>query len=477
MLLLKTIFRHEWKQLTQQRWMWISLLAFVLISVLSLVTGRRSVQTRLTQIDSIHTAYNRDYAAVLKKFTDTSSAKAKTDAKNAGMPVMINFRLPQPAIKTPATLSPLATGMMDILPWYQQIRYVKNFNEAAVVPVSNPLVLFAGSFDYSFVLIYLLPLLIISWCYAVFDSEKNAGTIRLLAVQSGKPETIFRLKLLFRAVLLAAVVVLLNIAGFVVCSGLQDTNWMVYGWWMLLSLLYLLFWFALCRLFVAFRKSGIATALYLITSWLALLLVIPSLCNTYMQAKYPLPLQDEIAAYRRHQSEEIWNSAPKLLADSFNKNNPQYAASINEAKDTVKLSDRYVAGYYDLLERRMNRVLQPLQQQMQTRNTALKKLLAWNPASFTQGNLAGLAGTNLAAYDFYSAKADSFQKRWQAFLYPYHLADQLLKPEQFSYFPQFGYQDPSLDVAHLWRSIILLSLFSLLFLVLSNRADRYFRFI
>jgi len=477
MLLLKTIFRHEWKQFLQHRWMWISLMAFVLISGLSLVTGRHSVQTRLTQIDSIHNAYNRDYTAVLKRFTDTSTAKAKNDAKNAGLPVMINFRLPQPAIKTPSLLSPLATGMMDILPWYQQIRYVKNFNEAAVVPVSNPLVLFAGNFDYSFVLIYLLPLLIISWCYAVFDSEKNAGTIRLLAVQSGKPETIIRLKLLFRYVLLAGIVVLLNIAGFIVCSGLQKTNWPAYAWWMLLSLLYLLFWFSLCRLFVALRKSGITTALYMITSWLALLLVIPSLCNSYIQAKYPLPLQDEIAAYRRHQSEEIWNSQPKSLADSFNKYNPQYAASINEAKDTVKLSDRCIAGYYDLLERRMNRVLQPLQQQLQARNTALQKILGWNPASFTQGNFASLAAANLAAYEIYSVQADSFQKRWQAFLYPYHLSDQSLKPEQFGDFPQFRYHDPSLQVAYLRRSIILLSLFSLLFLVLANRADRYFRFI
>jgi ABC-2 type transport system permease protein len=471
MHLLKTVFRQEWLQFKRQYWMPVSLLVFIAIAVLSLLSGRQAVQTRLVQIDSIQKGYRQDLQIAIGRFADTSTPQAKAVAKSAGMPAVINYRLPQTVIKQPSSLAVLSIGLMDVMPWYQQVRYVKNYNDDTIVPVSNPMVLFSGNFDYTFVLIYLLPLMIIGWCYSVFDSEKKAGTLSLLTIQTGKLQKIIRLKLLFRFGILLLAVIVLNLVGFAICSSLYKTSWVTYGWWMLLSVLYLAFWFAVCRLFVAFTFTAAATALSQVSCWLFMLIVVPSLANAYVEAIYPLPLKDEISAYRRHQSEEIWNTSAKILSDSFNLYNPQYASTIDPARDSVKLSARYVAGYYDLLERRMNRILAPYNEELNTRNEFTQKLLSWNPVVMVQNNFSRLADNNLIAYKTYTAQSDTFQKNWQAYLYPYHFSNKNLAPANFKEFPIFNYQPANLSYKNLFTDVVLIIAITVLLLFAAGRVD------
>lgn len=441
--LINAIFQQEWLLFKRQRWMPCSLLLFAVIGLLSIFTGRQEVRSRMIQADSMRISYQRDVDTVLKKFTDTSTAKGKADAKNAGLAVMINFRLPQTTIKEPTPLATLCIGLMDVMPWFNQVKFVKNYGEETIVPVSNPLVLFAGNFDYAFTLIYLLPLLIISWCYAVFDAEKNAGTLKLLAIQSGKPARVLRLKLLFRFFVITLSILLLNITGFLLSGAGHPPTLEACFAWSVLSLLYAGFWFALCRIMIAFRTASTISALSLVAVWLLLLLVAPSLVNAYTQAKQPLPLKDEIAAYRRHQGEIIWNTSPAVLSDSFNLYKPAYRSTIDPAKDTVKLSNRYIAGYYELLDQRMKRIIQPYNAALAARNKVTQQLLSWDPALLAQSAFAALAGNDASAYTEYEKQVDKFQQQWQDFLYPYHFSEKQLAPGTIAHnLPRFTYQQP-----------------------------------
>ena len=459
MSLLSTLFQNEWRQFRRQRWMPLSLLLFVIIALLAIASGRSAIQTRLIQIDSIGTQYSQDYRNVLAKFNDTSTAKAKAEAKNAGLAALINYRLPQNVIKHPNALGALSIGLMDIMSWHEQVKFVKNFGEKADRPVSNPLVLFSGNFDYAFVLVYLMPLLVIAFCFSTFDAEKAAGIIPLLAIQTGRVEKLLRLKILFRFIVLATVLIFLNLTGFVFTAA-QPSGLSSYACWMLLSLCYLLFWFALSWFVVTFRKSGAVTALYLVAAWMFLLVVAPSVTNSYVQARHALPLKDEIGAYYRHQSEEIWASNARLLSDSFNRYNPQYASTAEPAKDTQRLSERSLAGYYDLLARRMVRVIQPYEAALKERNDLAQIMLCWNPASLVQSGLAGLAANDLEAYRDFVAQSDNFQIQWQRFLYPFHFAGQKLLPDDLARFPVFSYRQPPLDTASVFASVAVLILVS-----------------
>lgn len=440
MYLLRTIFYNEWQQLCRQRWMVVSLLLFILIAIISIGVGNHAVHAKYVQIDSMKASFHQDIQSTIKTFGDTSTTTAKAAAKNAGLAAMVNYKLSPTAIKEPMPLSALSLGLMDVQPWYQPIKFTKNFNDQTSAPVTNPMMLLAGNFDYSFVLVYLLPMLVLAFCYSLYSAEVEAGTLSLLAIQGGNVKQIIRLKLLFRFLVLGVILILLNITGFIFAIHRTDyTPGMLIGW-MLVTLIYLCFWIAVTHLTLALKKTAMVTALYLASTWLLLLIIIPSLVNSYIQVKYPLPLQDEIASFRRHQSEEIWNTSPKILSDSFNRYNPQYASSINPAKDTLPHSIRYVAGYYNLLERRMNEKMKPYNQQVDQRNQAAQKLLRWNPVFLCESGLNMISGNQLYAYHDFNEQANKYQLQWQGFLYRFHLSEKKLTPADLSVIPIFNYR-------------------------------------
>lgn len=454
MSLINTVFIHEWQLLLRQRWLQAALLLFTGISLLAVGAASQGVNARLTQADSMHEAYQRDFRMALQTLRDTLTDKGKAAAQSAGLAVVVNFRLPQTVIKTPSPLAALSAGLMDIQPWHQQVQYTKSYDDRTNMPVSNPMALFSGNFDLAFVIIYLLPLLVLTWCYNIYSAEKEAGTLSLLSVQAGNVQRIMRLKLYFRVMVLSLLLLLINLAAFVTAGKklMPGITEMVY--WCTVSLLYLFFWASIAYVMAALQKNATVTGLYLTGCWIALLIIIPSLLNTFVQVKHPLPMRDELAAYRRHEGEEIWNSKPRELADSFNRYNPQYAASINPAKDTLPLSKRYIAGYYDLLERRMERVLLPFNGQVQQRNDLFKTLSSWNPALSSQHLLNCIAGTQLQSYRDFNIQVNRYQQQWRAYLYPFHFSEKLLQEADFGHFPVFRYTPPALPAKELWLQLV-----------------------
>lgn len=469
MTLLSTIFLFEWQQLMRARWLQVSLLLFLVVGLLSIHLSNRTIESRLVQIDSIGQSYHRDYQAALGRFTDTLTDKGKSEAKNAGLAVMVNYWLPQNAIKPPAPMAALSLGLADIQPWHQQVKYTKSYGDATDMPVSNPMTLFAGNFDLAFVIIYFLPLMVLAYCYNLYSSEKEAGTLAMLTIHGGSIHRIMALKLLFRCLVLATLLVIINVAGFLLAGRhmIPSTSSMLL--WCLFTLLNLMFWMAMVFLILAFQRGGNETSLYLVGCWILLLLIVPSLINTYVQSRHPVPMKDEIASYRRHQGEEIWNTPAGILSDSFNLYNPQYASSIDPAKDTLHLSRRYVAGYYELLERRMERVLIPFERTVNERNRDFETLSNWNPPSLTQHWLNILAGNGLASYLGFSRQADAYQKKWKGLLYDFHIPDKRLKPADFSRFPVFEYQLPMLNE----RQLLLQALYLLVLIIVLASTGLY----
>jgi ABC-2 type transport system permease protein len=456
-----TVFRFEWYSLLRNRMLLCSLAVFTLISLLAIHTGRQNMQDRLVQIDSIQTVYQHDFEEQCQLLKDTSAA-----GKNTGMAAVVNFRLPQNAIWTPQPLQTLSIGITDIQPFYHQVQTTINYQEPANIPVSNPVRLFAGNFDLSFVWIYVLPLLVIAFCYPLYAGEKETGTAALLMIQSISIRSVIAYKLLFRMMIISSLVLLLNLTGFLFMSGSQG-NFAVNTWWCIITQLYILVWCAIAWAVVCCRLSSTLTALLLTGCWLLTVMIGPALVNIYVLAHRPVPLHTELASLHRQESEEIWAMPPYTLVDSFNAAHPQYAGSMNYSKDTVHGSNRFFAGYYYLLEKRMDRAAALLDSQVAARNRYFEKLAAFDPVLRTQHLFNELAGTSLADYVYYREQVTAFRQQWKAFLYPWQLSNTLLGPQQFRQFPVFHLQRRPVPVNHL-AAICLQQIGLILFLSLAG---------
>ena len=458
MLLLATIFRFEWHRLTRSRMMLCSLAVFIIIAGLAIRTGRQAVQLRLVQIDSIRTAYQHDFQTQWQIITDTTAA-GKKKAIIAGMAAVVNYRLPQNALWYPQPLQTLSTGISDIQPFYHQVQTTVSYAEPPNIPVSNPVRLFAGNFDLAFVWLYILPLLIIVLCYPLYAEEKDTGTAALLTIQGGSLRRIIGYKLLFRTLLISALVALLNSIGCLAAPGRMTGT---HAGWCWVTQLYVLCWCALSWAAVSLRRNGTLTALLLTGCWLLSVMIGPAVTNIYIAARCPLPLRSELASLQRHESEEIWSMPPRILVDSFNAAHPQYTASEDPAKDTLPRSTRSMAGYYYLLEKRVGKAAALRDSQVAQRNKYFEQLAAVNPVLHTQQLFNQLAGTSLDDYQHYRQQVAAFQQQWKAFLYPMQLAGKPLGPQQFRQFPVFTLHRPRLQASTFLKEGILLYILILL---------------
>jgi ABC-2 type transport system permease protein len=465
---LAAIFRFEWYRLTRNRLMLGSLVLFVLIAGLSIRTGRHAVQTRLVQLDSIRTAYQRDFQAQWQLVSDTSAAGRKKAAVT-GLAAVVNFRLPQNALWTPRSLQTLSTGISDIQPFYHQVQTTVSYLEPPNIPVSNPVRLFAGNFDLAFVWLYILPLLIIAFCYPLYAEEKETGTAALLTVQGSSLRRIISYKWLFRTALISVLVLLINIAGILAAPGHTDT---LSAWgWCWVTQLYVLLWATLAWMGVALRYNSSLTALLLTGSWLMAVMVAPAVANIYLSARHPLPVRSELASQQRHESEEIWSMNGRALADSFNAAHPQYSDSYKPARDTVRPGTRFVAAYYYLLDKRMSRAAAQLDSQVTARNRYFERMATVNPVLHSQQLYNRLAGASLADYKDYRQQVAVFQQQWKTFIYSFQLAEKPLGPEAFRQFPVFNlHRQPRRAAAWLSDCVLLYAL------ILLTAAASYFLF-
>jgi len=123
----------------------------------------------------------------------------------------------------------------------------------------------AGRFDLAFVLVFLLPLLILVLSYNVLSQEKERGTLQITLAQS--PLSIGKLvfgKIVARLTLVLALTIGLSIPGLFVSGATLNSHTLPrLLLWILATMLYTFFWFALAIAVNAFGRSSATNAVIL----------------------------------------------------------------------------------------------------------------------------------------------------------------------------------------------------------------------
>jgi ABC-2 type transport system permease protein len=201
----------------------------------------------------------------------------------------------QYAVKQPFALQALATGQSGVQPFYYKVYITRKQYLVHESEIDNSFLQFVGPFDFSFVVVYLLPLLIIVFTYNLLSAEKEQGTWVLLKTSNQSIARLLLGRLLIRFGLFTAFfwLVVVPLLALLIGPGfLASPNW----WWVVAFVsLYFAFWFALAFLVNSFSLSSNLNAMSLIFLWLLLGLLVPNLLQTE-------PHRPHHGRARRHQS-------------------------------------------------------------------------------------------------------------------------------------------------------------------------------
>ena len=222
-----------------------------------------------------------------------------------------------------SNLTGLAIGQRDINLSVHSIT-IRNLEEQKYnTDILNPLYQMLGNMDFSFVLIYLFPLVIIAFCFNLISEEKEEGTWSLILSQSPKPLKLISIKLALRYL---AVLILLFLLLIIAKIYLEIPLNKAFIAFVVISVLYITFWFAISWLVVSLHKNSGQNAMILMISWLLLTVVLPAGINAINEYLYPVPEAFSMVLESRDGYHNKWDEAKEPTVARFHELYPQFSA-------------------------------------------------------------------------------------------------------------------------------------------------------
>ncbi|WP_276485877.1 DUF3526 domain-containing protein [Paraflavitalea pollutisoli] len=308
-------------------------------------------------------------------------------------------------------LNGLSIGQRDVTPSVKSLNIRNLEAQQYDTDLYNPTNLLLGNLDFSFVLIYLFPLMIIAFTYNTLSGEKEQGTWSLLSLQAGKPgKLILQLFALRGAVLLALFIVLVALAipilGLPLDRGLLAV--------VTVGILYLLFWLSASWWILSWQKSSPVNAISLLALWVLLTMVSPAMINNFLINRYPTPEALETAVEQRRGYHDKWDQDQVLAMKPFYKHYPQFA-HYGVPKDrgwlwyfaAQQMGDDEAKASSDLLRKKLH-----------SREQAGQAIAWFIPSLHVQWQLNGLAQAGLGNYLQYLDRAAIFHEANRLHYYP-----------------------------------------------------------
>ena len=207
--------KYELLKLTRHSWQILSFGLIFFICVLAIGYGNREVKEQHTVLSKIQENQQNNINELKSGFNaDTTQEAGNTAYHKSSNPAMVNWYLQRYAINKPQPYAHLSLGVRDLFPFYIKLKPHSLFMQLFQNEIGNPLKLFVGHFDLSFVIIYLFPILIIAIGYNLLSEEKEQGTLPLWIINGVPVKQMLRWKLLFYFVALALIAFLVILIGF-----------------------------------------------------------------------------------------------------------------------------------------------------------------------------------------------------------------------------------------------------------------------
>ncbi|GGX18010.1 DUF3526 domain-containing protein [Aquimarina muelleri] len=433
---MKTIFLFEWKKLARTPLSISILVFFIGLGAYSIYYGYSITKKQIQVIHDLENLHKEQVKTTIGYFNaDTTTHKGKALYNKATQPGWIEHLIKPFATFYPNSFSSMAIGHRDVYPFYKEISTKDNSLHVFDADISNPEILIAGNFDLSFVIIYLIPLLMIVLCHNIISEEKELGTFILLKSQSNHFRKIIFYKLFFRTLIVLTLTYILNIVAAYISPTNTPISILNLLYWLLIVTCYLFFWFAICYLLISFQKNSIVTSLYMIGSWLLLSIILPSLFNFYIDISYPKRIKADMASEKRKIEESVWDLEPKVLLQKFYNHHPEY--NTQNSNDTIKYSSKHFVAYYDALEKQLAPIAKVHKDRENERKKLMSKFSEFIPTLKMQKTLNQIGNTDFNSYIYFEESTLSFQKKWKKFIYDFIFKDENLQVSDYLTMPEY----------------------------------------
>ncbi len=295
------------KQFFRSKTVWLAFGIVMILGILSIGTGKQFITQKQEAI-----------AKTIEEQEEHIKRQAQLHENDIGL---LLYYLKFSFINTVQPLSAISIGQSDLNTHIQNVKILNLEGQKYDTDLVNPMRLQVGNLDLSFLIIFLFPLVIIALNFNVLSEEIERGTWKIVTIQGILPFKFLIMKLGIRLLFICLVLGgLFLLSKFVLDIPLNAKFLDI----IIISYLYIMFWFSLCFFVILLRKSSNTNAIILLASWLLLVVFLPVLVNNYIINKYPVDEVFTMTIKQRDAYHKRWDTDKKETMDKFYKHYPQF---------------------------------------------------------------------------------------------------------------------------------------------------------
>jgi ABC-2 type transport system permease protein len=454
--MLKLIISHEARQIVRTGALWSILALLIGAIVFAAWSGGRSI-TRQSEGAQAATAFEDGLRDHMREGTEKYQAQVVAEggeyqfaavrhSPGSGPPQGTNAGAVGAETSKYVTLPPtglaaLSVGQSDIQLNYLPVSLATTIDVTKWLELENPINLAAGSFDIAFVMIFLLPIFILAMSYDLLSSEKERGTLAMILAHPISIRELMASKIISRAAVLLAVVLSFGVIALLTVGTALDMadTWIRFGLWMVATLLYSMFWFALAVLVNVYGNNSATNGTVLAGLWLILVVIAPTLVSMLATTVYPAPSRMELTiAAREAQTEAEKNSMAKL--DEYYYDHLEFVPEGDKkAMDFLTLAQANANS----IEKAVRPLYDDFQLQLNKQEELVQRFQFVSPAIMMQLALNEISGTSADRYEYFLNQVYNFHAEWREYFNTKFLERYPLKPADYELFPEFEYREES----------------------------------
>lgn len=393
------MYRLMLQQFVRTRTCQLGLTFILILAVISLLTGRQFLQlheqnvSQATETQQEHVARNLAY-----------------HGDDIGL---LLYYLKFSLVNEVSPLAALSIGQKDINPNVQRVSMLTLTGQKYDTDIVNPVKLLFGNLDFSFLLIFVFPLVIIAFCYNLLSDEKESGTWSMVRVMYRSDFRFLLTKLWVRISLLWALLTLVFAAGAIALSIPFIATFLILY---MASVLYLFFWFAVSFWVICLQRNSSFNALLLLSSWLVLVVILPSMANSAITTRYPVPEALSTMIEQRDGYHQKWDEEKRESMVSFYETYPQFESYGFPSEKGFNWFWYYAIQFLGDKESQADR--EQMNKKILKREAVSRQWASVVPPMHLQLFFNDLSGTSLINHLAFLSHIDTFHEETRVFFYP-----------------------------------------------------------
>lgn len=394
------IFLYEWKHFVRSPFKMVALLLFVLAAGYGLHNGAGLYHQQVNEIDRIkeNIEENRqEYIAYFDEGKVGPESSPWIDLTTPFWSIWFNYIY---HFKTPSPALVYNMGQAEQYGFYKRVTFWASPYDADMTQeIANPERLQIGTLDFSFSVLFLLPLLLLILLYNLKSMEAEHGFLSLIEVQARSKDTWLLSRVAFYSGLTAIVLVGLLLYGAIL-TGVLSSATGAFSQMLLYSVIYLIFWSAVYFLLIRTGASILGNTLKMVGVWLALAFIIPSAILQWVSMEKPANLMTDLIDAKRDKTQELYDLPDSIFRARANLMFPEIVDS-PVAKDSTKIDEAYRDTYSALVNELMKSSIAPIEADNADKNELVRSIYWLSPITYFQNRFNHISQSHYNDYQNY----------------------------------------------------------------------------